>query len=61
MTFTIRASLASVRMSGGEWKITLAIPASDGVEVAKIACACQEELLNVTIDNEQSEVFGEKA
>lgn len=61
MTFKLNATLFSAKMSSGEWKITFCIPASDGVEMAKVCCACQEEPLQVTIETELQETIGERA
>ena len=61
MTFKINASLSSVRMSNGGWKITFDVPQSDSLEMAKICAACQDELLAVLIENESHEPIGQKS
>ena len=58
MKFVLNATLRTVRLAQGAWKITFEVPASDGVEMAKVCCACQEEPLKVTIETEAQETIG---
>ena len=61
MIFTLNATLGNVRLANGEWKITFSVPVSDSIEIAKVACACQEEPLKVTVAIGEQETLGERA
>lgn len=58
MKFKINGTLGAIRMKGGEWNIQLIAPASEATEVAKICLACQDELLSITVENENTIIVG---
>jgi hypothetical protein len=56
--FKLHGALSNVRMSGNGGKITFDIPNTDYTELAKIALACQEELITITVETESPEPIG---
>ena len=58
MEFKLNATLGNVRLANGEWKITFCVPVSESIEMAKVACSCQEEPLKITVAIGEQETIG---
>lgn len=57
----LRATLDSVRMKSGEWKIVLNVPQTETELVAAMVNTCQEVLLNVSIEQMVAPAIGTRA
>jgi len=48
-------------MSGNGGKVTFDVPNTDYTELAKVALACQEELVRITVETSTPDVIGRES
>lgn len=61
MNLLIRATLESVKMKSGEWKMVFNVPQTETEMISVMVNTCQDKLLKVNISPEGTVILGKEA